>query len=86
MMRQISCTCSIGLPSRPECSLNRGLLPAAACLEPEDGGDDRFTTFARCLAEEVLRQLGVGLGVAKGQFVCLRIDTQHPGNVRLRNT
>ena len=41
-----------------------GLLPAGPGLHPEDRGDDRLTTVSRRLAEQVLRDLGVGLDVA----------------------
>lgn len=90
MMRRISCTCSIGLPSRPECSLTEVSFQRPRALSQKMAA--MTTSRPSPVALRVLRHLGTGLGVAKRQFVFivlaqrLRIDTEHPGNVRLRNT
>ena len=44
------------------------LAPAGPCLEPEDGGRHRFLALARRLAEQVLGNARIGLGMAVVEF------------------
>ena len=69
--------------------LDHRLLPAGACLHPEDRGDDRLAAVTGRLPEEVCRDLGVGLDVAVVEFVAvvlaegLGVDADDAGDVGL---
>ncbi len=71
---------------------NRGLLPAGAGLQPEDGGCNRLWTISQRLAIEALGDPTVGLDGAYVQFLAimlpegLGIDADDPGDVRLGHT